>query len=97
MLPLWITCIVVLPVLALVFYVVRRTKPGRFRLSAKVLKLLDISIEIDGHDKPDELPGNQPGAGGILRAEDDPGAGSPARHGSWHRQERTVHGRAASL
>jgi hypothetical protein len=55
-----ITSIVVLPVLALVFYVVRRSKPGRFRLSAKVLKLLDISIEIDGQDRPGELPGNQP-------------------------------------
>jgi hypothetical protein len=55
-LPLWITCIVVLPVLALVFYVVRRSQPGRFRLSAKVLKLLDISIEVDAQDKPKELP-----------------------------------------
>ena len=56
MLPLWITCSVVLPVLALVFYVVRSSKPGRFRLSAKVLKLLDISIEVDAQDKPRELP-----------------------------------------
>lgn len=54
-LALWITCIVVLPVLALVFYVVRRSKPGRFRLSAKLLKVLDISIEVDAQDKPDEL------------------------------------------
>ena len=56
MLALGITCIVVLPVLALVFYVVRRTKPGRFRINAKVLKLLDISIEVDGQDGPQELP-----------------------------------------
>ena len=55
-LALWITCIVVLPVLALVFYVVRSSKPSRFRLSAKVLKLLDISIEVDGRDGPEELP-----------------------------------------
>jgi hypothetical protein len=54
MLPLWITCIVVLPVLALVFYVVRRSKPGRFRLTVKLLKLLDIGIEVDAQDKPDE-------------------------------------------
>jgi hypothetical protein len=57
MLPLWITCIVVLPVLALVFYVVRRSKPGRFRLSATLLKLVSINIEVDAQDKPDELPG----------------------------------------
>lgn len=56
MLALWITCIVVLPVLLLVFYVVRRIKPGRFRLTAKVLKLLDISIEVDGQDGPPSLP-----------------------------------------
>jgi hypothetical protein len=55
-LALEITCVVVLPVLLLVFYVVRRTKPGRFRLSAKVLKLLDITIEVDGRDDPKELP-----------------------------------------
>jgi hypothetical protein len=51
-LALWITCIIVLPVLALVFYVVRLSKPGRFRLTAKVLRLLDITIEIDGQDGP---------------------------------------------
>jgi len=51
-----ITCIVVLPTLALVFYVVRRSKPGRFRLSATLLKLVSISIEVDAQDKPDEQP-----------------------------------------
>ena len=56
MLVLWITCIIVLPVLLLVFYVVRLSKPRRFRLSAKVLKLLDITIEVDGQDGPKELP-----------------------------------------
>lgn len=55
----------VLPVLALVSYVVRRSKPGRFKLTVKLLKLLDIGIEVDAQDKPDELPGNQPGTGGI--------------------------------
>jgi hypothetical protein len=55
-LPLWITCIIVLAALALVFYVVHRSKPRRFRLTAKVLKLLDITIEVDGQDKPGELP-----------------------------------------
>ena len=48
--------IVVLPVLALVFYVVRRSKPGRFGLTVKLLKLLDIGIEVDAQDKPDEQP-----------------------------------------
>lgn len=60
MVALEITSIVVLPVLALVFYVVRRSKPGRFRLTVKLFKVLDIGIEVDAQDKPDELPGNQP-------------------------------------
>ena len=55
-LALWITCIVVLSVLALVTYVVRRSKPGRFKLTVKLLKLLDITIEVDAQDKPKELP-----------------------------------------
>ena len=57
MLPLVITFIVVLPVLALVFYVVSRTKPGRFKLSVTLLKLMSISIEVDAQDKPEELTG----------------------------------------
>ena len=58
--------IVVLPVLALVFYVVHRSKPGRFRLSATLLKLVSISIEVDAQDKPNELPSeNPPGTRGI--------------------------------
>jgi hypothetical protein len=52
--------IVILPVLALVFYVVHRSKPGRFRLSATLLKLVSINIEVDAQDKPRELPGKQP-------------------------------------
>lgn len=56
MLAVEITYIVVLPVLALVFYVVRRSKPGRFRLTLKLLKLLDIGIDVDAQDKPGELP-----------------------------------------
>jgi hypothetical protein len=38
-----------------------RSKPGRFKLSVKLLKLLDIGIEVDAQDKPGELPGNQTG------------------------------------
>lgn len=61
MLAVLLVCIVVLPVLGLVFYVVHRIKPGRFRLSATLLKLVSISIEVDAQDKPDEQPpGNQP-------------------------------------
>jgi hypothetical protein len=55
-LALEITCVVVLPILALVIYVVWRTKPGRFRLSATLLKLVSINIEIDAEDRPRELP-----------------------------------------
>jgi hypothetical protein len=60
-LAIWITCIVVLPVLALVFYVVRRSKPGRFRLTVKLLKLLDIGIEVDAQANADEPPPLNPG------------------------------------
>ncbi len=35
---------------------VRRSKPGRFRLSTTLLKLVSINIEADAQDKPDELP-----------------------------------------
>ena len=56
MLALEIICAVILPVLVLVFYVVRSGKARRFRLSAKVLKLLDITIEVDGQDGPKGLP-----------------------------------------
>jgi hypothetical protein len=61
-LALGVTCIVVLPVLALGFFVVSmsRGKLARFKFSAKVLKLLDISIEVDAQDRPGELPGSQP-------------------------------------
>ena len=57
MLAVLITCIVVLPVLALVFYVVHMIKPGRFRLSIEGgWKQIKLSIEVDGRDKPKELP-----------------------------------------
>ena len=56
-LALEITSIVVLPILALVTYVVWRSKPGRFRLSATLLKLVSINIEVDAQDKPGELSG----------------------------------------
>ena len=57
MLAVLITCIIVLPVLALVFYVVHMIKPGRFRLSIEGgWKQVKLSIEVDAQDKPDELP-----------------------------------------
>jgi len=43
------------PVLMLVFYVVRKSKPGRFRLSAKLLTLLDITIEVETQDIQDHF------------------------------------------
>lgn len=64
-LALWVTCIVVLPILTLVlyvvhtFYVVRTTRTGRFRFRVKLFKVLDI--EVDAQNGPDELPGNQSG------------------------------------
>jgi hypothetical protein len=66
MLAVLITCIVVLPVLALVFYVVHTIEPGQFRLSVEGgWKQIKLSIEVDGRDKPKELPRNQPGTGGT--------------------------------
>jgi hypothetical protein len=62
-LTLWITCIIVLPVLALVFYVVSRSKPGRFRLSATLAKIVSLTIEVDAEDKAKELPAAPAGAG----------------------------------
>jgi hypothetical protein len=51
-----ISCIVVvLAVLMLVAFVVHRSTPRRFRISAKVFKLLDITIEVDALEKPNEL------------------------------------------
>jgi hypothetical protein len=61
LLALWITSIDVFPVLALVFFVVSRTKPGRFKLGATFLKLVSIYIEVDAQDKPNELPGDSTG------------------------------------
>lgn len=52
MLALGIVCIIVLPVLALVFYVVTRSRPTRFRINATVLKLVSFNIEVDSQDKP---------------------------------------------
>jgi hypothetical protein len=62
-LALEITSIVVLPVLTLVFYVVRTfyvvptSKTGRFKLSIEGgWKQIKLSIEVDAQDKPKELP-----------------------------------------
>lgn len=61
-----ITCIIVLPVLLLVLYVVHRSKPGRFRLKTSLHKLVSIEVEVDALDKPGELPpGSPPRTGGI--------------------------------
>jgi hypothetical protein len=49
---------VLLPILGLVFYVVHRSKPGKFRLSASVLKFVSFSIEVEsqGEQQRRELP-----------------------------------------
>jgi hypothetical protein len=60
-LALGVTCIIILPVLTLVFYVVRKSKPGRFRLSATLLKLISINIEVDAQDERDKLPPGEAG------------------------------------
>ena len=58
MLAVLIICIVVLPVLALVFYVVHMIKPGRFRLSIEGgWKQVKLSVEVHAQDEPKELPG----------------------------------------
>lgn len=56
MIALEATCAVVLPVLALVFYVVRRSKLRRFRLSVTLLKLVSVNIEVDAQGEPGQLP-----------------------------------------
>jgi hypothetical protein len=57
MLAVLIICIGVLPVLALVFYVVHMIKPGRFRLSIEGgWKQVKLSVEVDAQDEPKELP-----------------------------------------
>jgi hypothetical protein len=54
-LELGIICAVVLPVVALVFFVVWRIDPRRFRLTAK-LPFISIDVEVDGQGKSAELP-----------------------------------------
>lgn len=40
----------------LVFYAMHRSKPSRLRLSATLLKLFSISIEVESDDRRRELP-----------------------------------------
>ena len=42
-----IICIVLLPIVALAFYAMHRSKPGRLKLSATLLKLASFSIEVE--------------------------------------------------
>ena len=64
MLAVVVTCLVVLPVLALVAYVVHRSRPGHFKLSASLFKVVSVSVEVEsereasrklppGHDQSD--------------------------------------------
>jgi hypothetical protein len=52
---------VLLPIVGLAFYAMHRSKPGRFKLSANLLKLFSLSIEVESDDHRGELP---PGSGG---------------------------------
>jgi hypothetical protein len=56
-----VICLVVLPTLALVAYVVRRSRPGRFKLSASLLKLVSVSVEVESLPGPSERlpPGDE--------------------------------------
>jgi hypothetical protein len=52
-----------------------RSKPGRFRLTVKLLKLLDIGIEVETQHTPDELAGTnraRHSEGDTLRHESAP-------------------------
>lgn len=48
--------ITVVLVVGLVFYAMHRSKPSRFRLSASLLRLFSISIEVESDDRRGELP-----------------------------------------
>jgi hypothetical protein len=56
-----VTLSVAVLVAGLVFYAMRRSKPSRLRLSASVLKLFSVTIELESDDHHGELP---PGDGG---------------------------------
>jgi hypothetical protein len=57
-------CVVFLSIVGLAFFVVYRSKPGKFKLSANVLKFVSFSIEVESQDQRQarELP---PGSGGT--------------------------------
>jgi hypothetical protein len=48
--------IVAVLVAGLVFYAMYRSKPSRLRVSASLLKLFSISIEVESDDRRGELP-----------------------------------------
>ena len=51
------TCVIVLPILAVVTYVVHRSRPGRFKVSATLLKLVSLSIEVESQqESPCKVP-----------------------------------------
>lgn len=60
MLTIAIVGTVVLPVLLLVFYVVQRSRPRRFKINATLLKFISINIEIDAQDEVGEPAGGLP-------------------------------------
>jgi hypothetical protein len=62
-----------------VFYVVQRSKPRRFKLSATLLKLVSIHIEVDAQDESDKMPPGpaEPQLSGIERIQLPPGPELP--------------------
>jgi hypothetical protein len=51
-LPVVITCVVLLPIAGLAFYAMHRSKPSRLKLSASLLRLFSFSIEVESQDDP---------------------------------------------
>jgi hypothetical protein len=61
-LALFITCVVLLPIVGLAFYALHR-KSGRLKVSASVLKLLTFTVEVEPQDRqhaPELTSGGKP-------------------------------------
>jgi hypothetical protein len=50
-------CVMVLAVLGLGFYAVRKMRPGRFRLHTSLLRLFSFSLEIESSDGAEKHTG----------------------------------------
>jgi hypothetical protein len=47
-------CVVILPVTGLGFYVVRKMRPGSFRVRTSLLRMFSFSVEIENDRQPGE-------------------------------------------